>query len=97
MITKLENLVICDAVRTPFSHGAGLKKYNSMHLLELVIRALVERNNLKSDSISAVVAGCVQQDTRATNIARIASMRAGLSEKLSDYSVQANCNSGFVG
>jgi len=97
MSTKLENLVICDAVRTPFSHGTGLKKYNAMYLLELVIRALVERNGLKSDNISGVVAGCVQQDTRATNIARIASMRAGLSEKLSDYSIQANCNSGFTG
>lgn len=97
MSTKLENLVICDAVRTPFSHGTGLKKYSSIYLLEFVIRALVERNQLKSDSVSGVVSGCIQQDTRATNIARIAGLRAGLSEKLSDYSVQANCNSGFIG
>ncbi len=97
MNTKLENLVICDAVRTPFSHGTGLKKYNAIYLLELVIRALVQRNNLKSDNIAGVVAGCVQQDTRATNIARIASIRAGLSERLSDYSIHTNCNSGFVG
>jgi acetyl-CoA C-acetyltransferase len=97
MGAKLENLVICDVVRTPFSHGIGLKKYNSIRLLELVIRALVERNGLKSDNISGVVSGCIQQDTRATNIARIASMKAGLSERLVDYSVQANCNSGFVG
>ncbi|MFC1576743.1 thiolase family protein [Candidatus Omnitrophota bacterium] len=97
MSAKLENLVICDAVRTPFSHGTGLKKYSSIHLLELVIRALIERNRLKPDSVSGVVSGCIQQDTRATNIARIAGLRAGLSESSADYSVQANCNSGFVG
>ncbi len=97
MVENLESLVICDAVRTPFCHGNQLKEYRPEDLLETILRALIKRNNLKPDSVSSVVTGCVLQDTRVSNIARIASMKAGLSEKLSDYSVQMNCNSGFMG
>lgn len=92
-----ESLVICDAVRTPFSYGTALKEVGPDRLLELVLRALVERNRLKGEDVSAVVTGSVLQDSRYSNLARIGSMKAGLPESLRDFSVQANCNSGFVG
>jgi acetyl-CoA C-acetyltransferase len=97
MNNKLDDLVICDAVRTPFCHGNILRDFSPGEMLALVLRALVKRNGLDPDDISAVVTGYVLQDTRNKNVARIASMKAGLPEKLTDYSVHANCNSGFMG
>ncbi|MEI8347144.1 MAG: thiolase family protein, partial [Pseudomonadota bacterium] len=47
--------------------------------------------------VEGVIAGSVQHDTKAPNIARIASIKAGFPEALTDYSIQCNCNTGFIG
>ena len=78
MNNKLENLVICDAVRTPFSQGSGLKDFKSEKLLEIVLKSLLERNNLDTKEISSVVAGCVEQDTRITSCCSRHRMLGGL-------------------
>jgi len=65
-------------------------------MLETVVRALLERTGLPPEAVCGVVAGCVQQDTRGPNFARIAARKAGLPESTVDYSVQCNCNSAFV-
>jgi len=92
----MKKLVICDVVRTPFGFGNRLAAYSAPHMLEIVLRALLERTGLPASEVSGVVAGCVQQDSRAPNFARIASRKAGLPESTVDYSIQCNCNSAFV-
>ena len=94
---KKESIVICDAVRTPFGHGNKLKNFSPENLLAITFRALVERNKLDPEDISGVVSGCINQNTRAPNIGRIAGMLAGLPYSVNGYSIQANCNSGFTG
>ena len=91
-----DSLVVCGALRTPFSFGNALKAYSPESLLELLLREMTARYGVDKKSVRAVLAGCVNQDTRATNIARIAAMRAGFPEETADYSMQANCNSGFI-
>ncbi len=92
----MENLVICDVVRTPFSFGNRLAAYSAQHLLQVVLHALLRRSQLPPKEVCGVIAGCVQQDTRAPNFARVAAQTAGLPETTVDYSVQCNCNSAFV-
>ena len=92
-----KEFVICDAVRTPFGHGNNLKDIPPEELLAITFKALLERNGLTGDEISGTVAGCINQNTRAPNIARVAGMIAGLPDRVNAYSIQANCNSGFTG
>jgi len=96
MKDAINSLVVCGALRTPFSFGNTQKEYRPERLLELLLRELTARYGVDPESITAVAAGCVNQDTQVTNIARIAAMRAGFPEKTADYSMQANCNSGFI-
>lgn len=93
---KSPDIVICDAVRTPFCHNKALKSYSPAALLETVIRELLKRNSLDPETICGVLAGTVMHDSRYSNIARIASMKAGLPVESRDISLQANCNSGFA-
>ncbi len=97
MENRTGDIVLCDAVRTPFCHGNKLNKFGPEILLKTVIRSLLERNDLDPDYVSGVVSGTVLQDSRTPNIARMASSLAGLPFSTADYSVQNNCNSGFVG
>lgn len=94
---KGEEIVICDALRTPFSHGNKLKNNSPVQLLSTVIRELLKRNSLKGSHVSGVIAGTVLQDSRYPNVARQAAMEADVAEQSSDYTVQANCNSAFTG
>ncbi|MFA6093599.1 MAG: thiolase family protein [Elusimicrobiota bacterium] len=92
-----ESLVICGALRTPFSFGNRLKSLRSERLLALVLTELLKRYKLDPKAIEVMVAGSVQQDTKAPNLARISGMLAGLPHGSNAYTVQSNCNSGFVG
>ncbi len=92
----IDNIVICDVVRTPFGHGNKLKNIPQEKMLALIFKELVKRNNLSVKDLSGVIAGAVHQNTKVPNIARIASVLAGFPEELADFSVQANCNTGFT-
>lgn len=96
MNSDIENIVICDAVRTPFCHAHQYRSYTPVSLLAKVIQALCERNRLSLEMINGVITGTVMHDSRWTNVARMASMKAGLPITAVDYSVQGNCNSGFM-
>lgn len=97
MNNRNEEIVLCDAVRTPFCHGTRLKNIEPEKILETVIRSLLSRNKLNPKHISGVIAGTVLQDSRTPNIARMAAILAGLPHSTADYSIQNNCNSGFLG
>jgi acetyl-CoA C-acetyltransferase len=92
----MNDLVICDVVRTPFGFANRLSAYSAPQLLETAVRALLERTAIPPSEVCGVIAGSVQQDTKAPNLARIASRKAGLPEATVDYTIQSNCNSAFV-
>lgn len=89
---------ICDAVRTPIGrYGGALSSVRADDLGAVPIRALVERNpTLDPASIDDLVYGCANQageDNR--NVARMASLLAGLPVSVAAATVNRLCGSGM--
>jgi 3-oxoadipyl-CoA thiolase len=89
--------VICAAYRTPVGrHGGALASVRPDDLLAGVIKALVDRSGLPADRIEDVVVGCTNQageDNR--NVARMASLLAGLPVSVAGQTVNRLCGSGL--
>jgi acetyl-CoA acyltransferase len=89
--------VIVDVVRSATGRGkpgGALHPVHPVDLLGSVIRALLHRNNLSGAEVDDVIAGCVSQiSDQAANIARIASLAAGLPEEVPGTTVDRQCGS----
>ncbi|MDQ7909054.1 thiolase family protein [Phytohabitans sp. ZYX-F-186] len=89
--------VIIDVVRTASGRGkpgGALSGTHPAELLATVIRTLVERNGLAGTEIDDVIAGCVGQvGDQALNIARTATLVAGLPEEVPATTVDRQCGS----
>src|SRR3954452_16057261 len=89
--------VIVDAVRTPIGrHGGALAGVRPDDLAALVIGAIVDRTGLDPTIIDDVIFGCTNQageDNR--NIARMATLIAGLPETVPGQTVNRLCASGL--
>ena len=90
--------VIVDAIRTPIGNlGGSLAAIRPDDLAALVIRAIVERNNLDPALIEEVYMGCANQageDNR--NIARMAVLLAGLPVEVPAVTVNRLCASSLT-
>ncbi len=89
---------IVDGIRTPFgSFGGTLATIRTDDLAALVIKALMERNkNVPPEAIDDVILGCANQageDNR--NVARMASLLAGLPWSVPGETVNRLCSSGM--
>ncbi len=88
---------IIDAVRTPVGRYAGaLKEIRPDDLAAHIIRALIERTGIPSALISDVYLGCANQageDNR--NVARMATLLAGLPVEVPAVTVNRLCGSGL--
>ena len=89
---------ICDAVRTPVGRYAGaLSSVRTDDLAAVPISALMARNTrVDWDAIDDVILGCANQageDNR--NVARMASLLAGLPESVPGSTVNRLCGSGL--
>ncbi|HLW26144.1 MAG TPA: 3-oxoadipyl-CoA thiolase [Kiloniellales bacterium] len=89
---------ICDALRTPIGrYGGALSSVRPDDLLASVLRALVERNaDVDWSGLDDVIMGCANQageDNR--NVARMASLLAGLPEQVPGATVNRLCASGL--
>ncbi len=89
---------IFDAIRTPFGrYGGALSSVRTDDLAAVPIKALMARNpQVDWTSISDVLYGCVNQageDNR--NVARMASLLAGLPQELSAATINRLCGSGL--
>ncbi|WP_342539964.1 acetyl-CoA C-acyltransferase [Heyndrickxia sp. FSL K6-6286] len=94
----MNNVVIVDAVRTPIGRYKGvLKNVRPDDLGAIVIKALIERNPLLSTSeIEEVVLGNANQageDNR--NVARMATLLAGLPVETAATTINRLCGSGL--
>lgn len=88
---------IIDAARTPIGRYAGaLKDIRPDDLAAHVIRALLDRAGIPPDAISDVYLGCANQageDNR--NVARMASLLAGLPVEVPAVTINRLCGSGL--
>ena len=90
--------VIIDAIRTPIGNlGGALSSIRPDDLAALVVKAIVERNNLDPRLVEEVYLGCANQageDNR--NIARMASLLAGLPVSVPGVTFNRLCASGLT-
>ena len=92
----MNEVFICDAVRTPFGrYGGALSPIRTDDLATLPIRALIERNpSVDWAAVDDVIYGCVNQageDNR--NVARMALLLAGLPQTIPGATVNRLCGS----
>ena len=92
----MNDVFICDAVRTPFGrYGGALSTIRTDDLATLPIRALMERNaKVDWGALDDVIYGCVNQageDNR--NVARMALLLAGLPQSVPGATVNRLCGS----
>jgi acetyl-CoA acetyltransferase family protein len=89
--------VIVDGVRTPFRRSnKAFKDVSALDLGAIVIRALLEKTNLPMDAVDHVCLGSVIANPSMPNIAREASLAAGLDPETPGNSVSLACISSNV-
>jgi acetyl-CoA acyltransferase len=94
----MSEVFICDAIRTPIGrYGGTLSSVRTDDLAAVPLKALMERNpGVDWEAVDDVIFGCANQageDNR--NVARMALLLAGLSEKVSGATVNRLCGSGL--
>ena len=92
----MTEVLLCDAVRTPFGrYGGALSSIRTDDLATLPIKALMERNpSVDWGALDDVIYGCVNQageDNR--NVARMALLLAGLPHTVPGATVNRLCGS----
>jgi acetyl-CoA acyltransferase len=93
-----QRIVIASSARTPFTraHKGELKDTRPDTMAAHVIKAAIERvPGLKKEDIEDVVLGCAMPEgEQGMNVARIASLLAGLPDTVSAMTVNRFCSSG---
>ncbi|HEU5117654.1 MAG TPA: acetyl-CoA C-acyltransferase [Isosphaeraceae bacterium] len=97
----MRHAVVIDAIRTPVARASADKGYfrdvRSEDLSAQVMRALVERTNVDPKLIEDVRWGCVQQQgEQGFDVARIASLIAGLPIETGGVTINRNCASSLT-
>ena len=92
----MNEVFICDGIRTPFGkHGGSLSSVRTDDLGALPIKYLVKKNHtIDWNDLDDVILGCVNQageDNR--NIARMSLLLAGLPTQVSGVTVNRLCGS----
>ena len=88
--------VIVSAVRTPIaSFGGSLKDFKAIDLGAMVVKEAVRRANIQPSDVDEVVVGQVGQIAENGFVARAISLKAGLPEETTAYSVNRQCGSGL--
>ncbi|MCA0988344.1 thiolase family protein [Guptibacillus algicola] len=91
-----ESIVIVESVRTPVGrYGGALKDLNSGELAAIAIKESIKRAGISPDIIDEVILGEVRQTTESSNVARVAGLRAGISETAPGFTINRLCASGI--
>ncbi|SPT69032.1 thiolase family protein [Anaerobiospirillum thomasii] len=92
----MKEVVIVSGVRLPVgSFGGSLKTISTIDMGAMVVKEAVKRANISPDLVDEVVIGEVGQIAQDGFIARAISLKAGLPEKTTAYSVNRQCGSGL--
>lgn len=93
----MHDAVLIDAVRTPIGAlGGGLSAVRPDDLAAVVLRAIIERNNISPATVEEVYLGCANQageDNR--NVARMATLLAGYPVEVAGVTFNRLCASGL--
>ena len=93
---EMQEVYIIDAVRTPIGSFMGsISSIPATKLGSIVIKSLMERSNLKSDSIDEVIMGNVIQAGEGQAPARQAALGAGLDNSVQCMTINKVCGSGL--
>lgn len=96
METKLEEVVIVSGARTPIgTFGGSLKDISASDLGALVIKEAVKRAKISSETIDEAIIAQVGQIAEDGFVGRVVSLKAGLPEETTAYSVNRQCGSGL--
>ncbi len=92
----MKNVVITGACRTAIGKlGGALSTTSAAELASIVIRESLQRSGITPESVDMVYVGCVLQAAQGQNIARQASVMAGLPYEVPAVTVNAVCGSGI--
>ncbi len=93
---NMKNVVFVDAIRTPFGKmGGGLRKFYPSELGGIAVKALVERSGItaRGGKVDGVFFGSAFGDAHSTDIARYASLYAGLPYETVASFIEMQCGS----
>ncbi|MEC1159159.1 thiolase family protein [Cytobacillus horneckiae] len=91
----MTGVVIIDGVRTAIGKlGGALENEPVDFLASSVIEEVIRRADIPKEQIEEVILGQAKQSADASNLARVASLRAGLPEEIPGYTVHRQCGSG---
>jgi len=92
----MSKVVIVDALRTPVgAFGGALASMPASQLGALVIKALLERNNVAPDQVDEVILGQVLTAGVGQNPARQAAIEAGIPQECPAMTINKVCGSGL--
>lgn len=92
----LKECVIVSAVRTPVaSFGGSLKSMTAIDMGALVVKEAVRRAGIQPETVNEVIVGQVGQIAENGFVARAISLKAGMPEATTAYSVNRQCGSGL--
>lgn len=92
----MDKIYILSAVRTAIgSLGGSLKNVNPECLASVVIEQAILKSGVPMDELDEVILGQTKQSADSPNIARIASLIAGLPEGVPGFTVHRQCGSGL--
>src|SRR3954466_14843064 len=92
----MDNAVILSACRTPIgSFGGALKDLSAADLGAIVIREAIRRAGVDAVDLGDVIMGCVLQAGAGMNVARQASLKAGVPVEVPAMTVNRVCGSGL--
>ncbi len=93
----MDNILIIDACRTAVgTMGGTLKHVPAVDMACAVLKGSLVRSGVDPELIDEVVLGQCRQSSDEANIARIASLRVGITEKAAAHTVMRQCASGMT-
>ncbi|MEO8684871.1 MAG: acetyl-CoA C-acetyltransferase [Devosia sp.] len=91
-MTELRKIAIVGSARIPFARGhTAYQDETNLSMLSTVLGGLADKYGLKGEKIDEVMAGAVIGHSRDFNIAREASLDAGLSPRTPGTTIQIAC------
>lgn len=91
-MTELRKVAIVGSARIPFARAySGYADQGNLTMLGAALGGLVDKYNLKGEHIGEVMAGAVLSHSRDFNLAREASLDAGLSPRTPGTNIQIAC------
>lgn len=92
----MKDIYILSAVRTAIGKfGGSLKNVGAKDLGTAVIKEVIKRAGVKSESVDEVIMGCVLTGGLGQNVARQCSVNAGIPEEVPAMTLNMVCGSGL--